>query len=102
MTTPQEERPALEGLSLRLELLEAEALYTLNGLILRVDRLEADVRRQDALMAPLKLMPDAELGEPQTALEFLSYLVGILKGRMDVLEERVAAQELRWKEFTSL
>jgi hypothetical protein len=47
-------------------------------------------------------MPDAELGEPQTALEFLSYLVGILKGRVDALTERVEAHERRWKEFTSL
>jgi hypothetical protein len=88
MTTPQEDT---------LTALEVLTLVTR-----RLDRLEAQVQRIDALMAPLKIMPDAELGEPQTALEFLSYLVGILKGRLDGLTERVEAQELRWKEFTSL
>jgi hypothetical protein len=102
MTKPTD---ALDGLTQRVDQLEENAwatLETVKLMKLRLERLEAHVQHLDTLMAPLKIMPDAELGEPQTALDFLSYLVGILKGRIDVLTERVDAQELRWKEFTSL
>lgn len=61
----------------------------------RLRRLEDHVQQLENLMGPLKIMPDAELGEPQTALEFLSYLVGIQKGKLEALTERVQSLERR-------
>lgn len=65
------------------------ALEVLTLLTRRLEQIEADVKRLEDLMGPLKHFASAPPGKPQTPLEMLGHIVGILQGRIDQLNDRV-------------